>query len=247
EAVDASAGGIGEVEGGRSGAANAVGAQGEFMVEVDVGTRVALAAGKAGGEQRLSEVLRAGGVDAAAIHPGALAFLGGEEFIAGGIVDDSGDEFAVGIGGEAGRAMLQPHGDAEDGEGMGEVRGAVQRIDVPAVLGLEAVARAFFAEDAVAGKASADALDDQLFGGAVGFSDEVNVALVFGNNAALEEAAQQGSGFECDFRACHCPVQTGWNALAHCPSSAGGTGASARRGRRRWSRPCSVMVRIWFL
>ena len=55
EAVDAAAGGVGQVERGGTGAAHAVRAQRELLVEVDVGADVPFAAGKAGGQQRFGE------------------------------------------------------------------------------------------------------------------------------------------------------------------------------------------------
>ncbi len=60
-AVETAARYVGEVEGGRAGAANAVRAQRELLVEVDVGALVTLVAGKAGGDERLVERVDAGG------------------------------------------------------------------------------------------------------------------------------------------------------------------------------------------
>ena len=54
-AVEAAAGDVGQVERRRAGATNAVRAQRELLVEVDVGAVVALLAGKAGGDERLVE------------------------------------------------------------------------------------------------------------------------------------------------------------------------------------------------
>ena len=59
-AVEASAGDVGEIKAGRTGATNAVRAQRELLVEVHVRAGVALLAGKAGGDERLVERVECG-------------------------------------------------------------------------------------------------------------------------------------------------------------------------------------------
>ena len=81
---------------------------------------------------------------------------------------------------------------------MGEVGGAVERIDVPAELAVEALAGSLFAVDAVLGKGRAQPAADESFAGAVGFGDQVDVALVLGAHATVVEVAQQGSGLAGD-------------------------------------------------
>ena len=51
KALETASGNVSQVERSRAHAANAVGAQGEFVVEVDVGIFVALAAGETGGDE----------------------------------------------------------------------------------------------------------------------------------------------------------------------------------------------------
>ncbi len=81
---------------------------------------------------------------------------------------------------------------------MREVGGAVERIDVPAKLAVEAFAGSLFAVDAVFGERRAEALADKSFAGAVGFGDEVDVAFVLGAHAAMIEVAQQSAGLARD-------------------------------------------------
>ena len=94
--------------------------------------------------------------------------------------------------------MFQPQRDVEHGEAVGEIGGAVQRIHVPAVFGGALVAAAFFGHDAVRGKVGAQALDDQLFAGAVGLGHQVEIALELEGDAALEIVGQQRAGFARD-------------------------------------------------
>ncbi len=48
------------------------------------------------------------------------------------------------------------------------------------------------------GEGGLEALDDEGFAGAVGFGDEIDVALVLGGDALFVEAAEQGSGLAGD-------------------------------------------------
>jgi len=91
--------------------------------------------------------------------------------------------------------VFETHGDAKLREVVGEVGGAVERVDVPAVFSLHAVASSFFAIDAVIGKCFGEALANQLFGGAVGDGDQVDVAFVLGDYALREKFAQAGACF----------------------------------------------------
>jgi hypothetical protein len=83
-----------------------------------------------------------------------------------------------------------------------EIRRAVERIDVPAELGVEIGAGSLFAVDAVRGKGGGEARDDELFAGAVGFGDEVNVALVLGADASMVEGAEKLAGLARDGLGC---------------------------------------------
>src|ERR1039458_10488544 len=94
---------------------------------------------------------------------------GGEEFVAGGVVENAGDELAL---------AFQSHGDAEDRVTVGEVGGAVQRIDIPAEAAAVGIARALFADDVMLVPRGAQAGDDQLLAGAVGLGDQIDAAFV---------------------------------------------------------------------
>ena len=175
-------------------------AQSEFLVEVDVRIVVALAAGESGCEQRLAEVAGGRNANAAAIQIRSQAALGDEELITRGVVDYGGNERAVLARREIGGALFEAHRDAKYRVAMGEVCGAVERVDVPAVFVVDAVAGALFAVDAVLGKLRVEALDYEALAGAIGFGDEVDFALVLGGYGAVVEIAHQSAGFERDGR-----------------------------------------------
>ena len=81
---------------------------------------------------------------------------------------------------------------------MREVGGAVERIDVPAVVGFGLAARAFLADDAVLRPARLQTFDNQFFGGAIGLGHQVDVALVLDGDAPREVAHQKRAGFARD-------------------------------------------------
>ena len=74
---------------------------------------------------------------------------------------------------------------------MGKVGGAVQGIDIPAIVGAGIAASALFADNAVFRPARAQALDDHLFRGAVGLGHQVYVAFVLDGDVAGEVAHQE--------------------------------------------------------
>src|SRR5437764_9586498 len=100
----------------------------------------------------------------------ALAQFGGEHFIPGGIVDHSSHSITLAFDCER---------DAKDRVTVGEVGGAIERIDMPSVITASLNARAFFAHHIVSGKLCADSVENQRLGFTVSDGDEVRGALVF--------------------------------------------------------------------
>ena len=64
------------------------------------------------------------------------------------------------------------------------------------------MAAALFGDDAVRGEVGAQAFHDQLFAGAVGLGHQVEIALEFEGDAALEVVGQQRAGFARDLHGC---------------------------------------------
>ena len=96
--------------------------------------------------------------------------------------------------------LLKTHGDAELRHAVGEVGGAVERIDIPAELPLHAFAGSLFAVDAVVGPGLGDARADELLNGPIGDGDQVDVALVLRLHAGGQKFAQARSGLARDLR-----------------------------------------------
>ena len=193
ERVEPAAGDIGQVDRRRPGAADAVRRHGHLVIEVDVHVVMTLAAGEAGGGEAIGEARRLRHVNAAVVQPCSRSALGREHFSMERVIDHARDQLA---------RALQAERDVEHGKCVREVGGAVQRIDVPAEFGSSVVAAAFFGDDAVGREVRAQPLDHELFAGAVGFGDEIEIAFQLEGDAALEEVRQQRAAFAGDFNGC---------------------------------------------
>src|SRR5277367_2054025 len=248
--IHAAACGVCQIERSRSGAANAMRAQRDLVVEVDVRILVAGAAGKSGGQQAFRQIIRTRYLYFLSIQIRAFSLLRDEELIARGIVDYASDQCAVFVRGQSCRAVLKAERYAEYRKAMREICRAIQRIDIPAILAVELIARSFFAVNAMVRKMRVHALDDQLFRGAVSYGDKINIGLVFGGDAAVIEIANERSCFKRYARSGTCELQgySGWEFAHFCSPSGAVSCSSAtlRAWRRRepWRLVCSVMVRI---
>ncbi len=194
EAVEAADGNGGEIEGGGAVAANTVGAEREVVIIVNIRARLTLVNGETGAKEASRERGNFGDGDFLAIEGGAFATGGGEEFFINGIVDDAGDDSV---------AVSEGDGHAEAGIAVGKIRGAVERVDVPAVLGVVILANAFFGSDGMRRKIFRETIDDVLFAALVGLGDEVDVTFVFdlGRTRVLfaEDFSSFEGGFDGDF------------------------------------------------
>src|SRR5580698_4218504 len=130
-------------------------------------------------------------MDTLLVQVSATSLLGGKEFVASGIVNDAGDALAL---------VLECHGNAEEGKAVGKVGGAVERVDVPAVVAAGVQQAAFLAEDIVRRPVLAQALANEGFGFAVGDGDQVGLALVFDGYVAMEILHEQGAGLAGNLR-----------------------------------------------
>ncbi len=122
---------------------------------------------------------------------------------------------------------------------MGEVGGAVERIDIPAKLPLHAFASSLFAVDAVVGPCLADTRADEFLNGAVGHGDEVDIALVLRFHAGGQKFAQASTSLTRDLLGARNPDEIRGCGAAHSPPP-----EEVSTSRRL---PDSVMVRIWCL
>ena len=107
------------------------------------------------------------------------------------IVDHARYQLPILIRGQPRRAMLEAQRDIEEGKAVGEICGAVERIDIPPVSALQAGAGSFFAIDTVLGKLLVEPADDEFFRCPIGFGHQVYIAFIFRGHAAIEIAAKQ--------------------------------------------------------
>src|ERR1039458_3149488 len=199
ESIQPPTGNVGQVDRSRAAAPDSVGAHGGLIEEVDVDALMPLARGEAGGEQGALELRHGAGVDPMAIEISAAAEFGGEQLLPQRIEDHAADHLA---------GALERQRDIEHWIPVGEVGGAVERVDVPLVFrGVLALA-ALFAKNRVRGEKRAEALDDERFAGAIGLCDEVVLILQLILNATMVEAGQKGAGFASD-------VAGGFQKLGH--------------------------------
>ncbi len=117
-----------------------------------------------------------------------------------GIVHHAGYQFPILIRGQPRRTMLQAERNIEEGKAVGEIGGAVERIDIPPIGPLQAGAGSLFAINAVFGKLLAEPAYDEFFRCPIGFGHQVDIAFVFGGDTALEVATKQLAGLQRNTR-----------------------------------------------
>jgi len=133
---------------------------------------VALAAEErnTGGDDSGAEFAARRDAQAAVVEPGALAFLGGEHLVTNGVEDEAGDEVALALQTDRNRKMRNA---------VNEVRGAVDRIDEPAVRLVEAFDHAaFFHDEAIVRTGARQFIAQRSFDAQVGLRDEVGRTLL---------------------------------------------------------------------
>src|SRR5664279_4784018 len=160
EAVIAPACDVGQVERRRPSAPHAMRAQRDLVIKVDVGILVPLVAGKAGAEDRFRQLRRFGNVDWLTVQRGTQSAFCREHLVACRVVQNAGLKLLI--------LARQRDRNAEHRIDVGKIGGAVEGIDIPAIVGAGIAAGALFADNSVFRPARAQALDDQLFRGAVG-------------------------------------------------------------------------------
>src|SRR5579863_4149098 len=119
------------------------------------------------------------------------SLLRGKELVARGIVHHARDTLGLALR----CAPLQRHRHAENWISMRKVRGAVERVHIPAVVAALVVQSLLFAKHVVAGKLLLDAFANQRFRSAVGRGNQIGVALVFDLDVLLKILHQQRARF----------------------------------------------------
>jgi hypothetical protein len=186
EAIKAARGHASEIQSGRAVAAHAVRAQRKIPVVVNIGIGQALVNGKTGAEQTRRKRFDFRDADFFPVECGASAARGGIKLVVNRIVDDAGENLVF---------LRQSDGNAKARIAMSKIRGAIERIDVPAKFGSVFLTCAFLRGDGVVRKIFRESRDDGLLGSLIGLRDEVNVAFVSNLRGAVEFFVQDFSGF----------------------------------------------------
>src|SRR5579871_6502680 len=131
---------------------------------MNVDVLMALARGEARRRQRVLDPRRLGDVDTPLVQERSRSQLRAEHFVPRGIDNHAGDQLA---------RSLERERRVENGETVREVRGSIQRVDVPTILGRAFLPAALLRHDRVSRKVPAQTLDDQPFAGAIGFRHQV--------------------------------------------------------------------------
>src|ERR1700722_15369112 len=133
-------------------------------------------------------------MDGLAIEMGTASLLSGKQLVTRGIINYRGNALALLTGGPA----LETHGNAKHGKSMGEVRSAIQWVDVPAIVAALITQPLFFAEHIVCGPVLLDALADQHFRSTVGSRDQIGIPFVFDFQVLMEIMHQQRASLARD-------------------------------------------------
>jgi hypothetical protein len=190
ESLEATGGDTREIERGGTIAANSVGAEREIPVVMNIGAGLSFVRGEAGAQQTGRERFNLGDVNGLAIQCGASATGGGEKFIVDGVVNDTRDHRI---------ALGKRDRNAEARVAVREIRGAIERIDMPAKLGGAFVAGSLLGGDGVVGEIFREPLDDRALGAFVGLGDQVGFSFVDDVRRSVELLAKDFTGVPGDF------------------------------------------------
>src|SRR5436309_6095987 len=125
KSIETPAGNTAQIKCSRSGAPHSMRAQSDLMIKENIRILVPLMTGETGRHQTLRQIVRLGNMNALLVQIRAASFFSGKEFVASGIVDHPLNHLPL---------VLQRHRDTEHRKTMREIRGSVERIDVPAVI-----------------------------------------------------------------------------------------------------------------
>src|SRR5690606_15754103 len=171
--VGAAAGHVGQVQRGRTGAADVLGVAQQLAHALELGAGAhAFARREAGDEHRPGKVLAFGDADAALVERRAAAAAGGEQLVAERIEDDAVDRLAI-LDQRDRYAPMRP--------AVQVIAGAVERVDYPGAAARTAATllrAAFLAQDGVLGVGPAQFLDDRFLGQPVDFAGVVHPLLL---------------------------------------------------------------------
>src|SRR6185312_9844962 len=124
----------------------------DLVIKMNIWIFVPLMAGESGGQKRLRELRNARNVNRFFVEIGTLATLSREQFIARRIVTNPRNHLLI---------SFETHRYTEHGISVGEIRGAIERVDVPAEFAAGVAQPLFFAQNIVRRPDLTNALPDQ--------------------------------------------------------------------------------------
>jgi hypothetical protein len=161
---------IAQIQRGRPGPPHPVGAQGELVIEINIGVLVPLMTGETGSHQALSQFRRHRHVNCCVVQPRAATELSGEHLVASWIVNHSRDPLPMAFHGQR---------NAKHWKAVRKIRCAIQRIDIPLVFAARFDARSLFPNHVMSRKLVANPFQNQRLRLAIRDRNQIHVALVF--------------------------------------------------------------------
>src|SRR5256886_7089366 len=138
KSIETPAGNTAQIKCSRSGAPHSMRTQSDLMIEKNIRILMPLMARETGRDQALRQIVDFGNMNALLVQIRATSFFGGKKFVASGIVDHSCDHLPL---------VLQRHRDTEHRKAVREIRGSVERIDIPAILAARVNKALFLAQN----------------------------------------------------------------------------------------------------
>ena len=186
--VESSAGGVGHGKGGAAHHAHFAAAEGGFAKAFESDFERFFIFAATDEDDGLFEFGALADAERLAIEEDFAASFGGPELVGHGVVDDAGqDVFAFADG----------DGDAEVGDAVEEVDGAVDGVDDPLEFGVLIAAESFFAVEGVVWELFGDALEDEVLALAVELQLEVVVEGFVDGFVLMKIVAEELSCFLC--------------------------------------------------
>src|SRR5882757_201142 len=167
--------------------------QRDLLVEVHIRAAMPLLARKPRPRQRLLQRSNLRNRNLLAVQRRSLASLPGKHLIPQRVVDHASHYLAIRIGSQPRRTSLQAQNHAERRKPMRKVRRPIQRIDIPAILALEASSRPLLAVHSMRRKRRLQLLHNQLLARTISLGHKIDITLVLGRHALGIEPSQQRS------------------------------------------------------
>src|ERR1700733_2335521 len=169
------------------------------MIEVDIRILVPLPAGKAGSQKAFLQRSRFRNMDGLTVELRAPSLLRGKQLVSRGIVNGCGDALAFVVEPLVVQSnVFQSNRHAENRKSVREVRRAVERINIPAILAALVAESLLFAQNVVGWPLLPDAFPDQDFSRAVSRRYQIGFAFVFDLQVLVEVIHQQSTRFAGD-------------------------------------------------